>query len=84
MDSLEISIARAYLAASGQDPVTALIRSVKDLARTRRLLADIQIGAAPISGPIAGAGALRAYSAACAGAITERWPTSANAASQVS
>jgi hypothetical protein len=39
MDTLEISLARAYLAASGQDPVTALIRSVKDLARVRRMLA---------------------------------------------
>jgi hypothetical protein len=72
MDSLEISIARAYLAASGQDPVTALIRSVKDLARTRRLLADAQAGALPDCQHAA----TGAYSAACAGALANLWPTS--------
>ena len=34
----EIALARAYLAVSGQDPVTALIRSVRDLERTRNLV----------------------------------------------
>lgn len=38
MSETEIALARAYLARSGQDPVAALIRSVKDLARMRRLL----------------------------------------------
>ena len=50
MDSLEISLTRAYLAASGQDPITALIRSVKDLARVRRMLtgaAGAEFAAAP-------------------------------------
>lgn len=48
MDALEISLARAYLAASGQDPITALIRSVKDLARVRRMMtgAGVQHAAA--------------------------------------
>ena len=36
MTELEIALARAYLLASDQDPVSALIRSVKDLARLRR------------------------------------------------
>ena len=39
MSETEIALARAYLDAAGQDPVGALIRSVRDLARTRRLLA---------------------------------------------
>ena len=38
MSETEIALARAYLAVSGQDPVTALIRSVKDLTRTRNLV----------------------------------------------
>jgi hypothetical protein len=33
----EISLARAYLAASAQDPIAALIWAVKDLARLCRL-----------------------------------------------
>lgn len=41
MSELEISMARAYLTASEQDPVAALIRSVKDLAQTRRMLASL-------------------------------------------
>jgi hypothetical protein len=75
MDSLEISLARAYLAASGQDPVTALIRSVKDLARTRRLLAD----AAGDSGSSA---EQPAYSAACA--LTTSWPSSFATSARIS
>lgn len=39
MSETEIALAKAYLSASGQDPIAALIRSVRDLARTRRLLA---------------------------------------------
>lgn len=38
MSETEIALARAYLIAAGQDPVAALIRSVKDLARTRDLV----------------------------------------------
>jgi hypothetical protein len=76
MDSLEISLARAYLAASGQDPVTALIRSVKDLARTRRLLADV-------AGCESGDCAERsAYSAACA--LTTSWPSSSATSARIS
>ena len=41
MSETEIALAQAYLSASDQDPVGALIRSVKDLARTRRLLASL-------------------------------------------
>lgn len=41
MSEVEISMARAYLTASDQDPVAALIRSVKDLAQTRRMLASL-------------------------------------------
>ena len=41
MSETEISMARAYLTASDQDPVAALIRSVKDLAQTRRMLASL-------------------------------------------
>lgn len=36
MTEVEISLARAYLAASGQDPIAALVRSVRDIARLRR------------------------------------------------
>lgn len=39
MSETEIALAQAYLKVSGQDPVSALIRSVRDLARTRRILA---------------------------------------------
>lgn len=38
MSETEIALARAYLETSGHDPVTALIRSVRDLARTRNLI----------------------------------------------
>jgi hypothetical protein len=38
MSETEIALARAYLIAAGQDPVAALIRSVKDLAKTRELV----------------------------------------------
>lgn len=38
MSETEIALARAYLSAAGQDPVAALIRSVKDLARMGRIL----------------------------------------------
>ena len=38
MTTSEIALAQAYLAASGHDPITALIRSVRDNARMRRLL----------------------------------------------
>jgi hypothetical protein len=38
MSEIEIALARAYLSASGQDPVGALIRSVRDLARARDLV----------------------------------------------
>jgi hypothetical protein len=41
MSEHEISLARAYLTASDQDPVAALIRSVRDLAQTRRMLASL-------------------------------------------
>lgn len=41
MSELEISMARAYLRASDQDAVAALIRSVKDLAHSRRMLASL-------------------------------------------
>jgi len=41
MSELEISMAQAYLRASDQDAVAALIRSVKDLAHTRRMLASL-------------------------------------------
>lgn len=41
MSETEIALARAYLTACGQDPVAALIRSVKDLAQTRRMLAGL-------------------------------------------
>lgn len=41
MSETEIDLARGYLAAAEQDPVAALIRSVKDLARTRRMLAAL-------------------------------------------
>lgn len=41
MSETEIALARAYLTASDQDPVAALIRSVKDLAQTRRMLASL-------------------------------------------
>lgn len=41
MSEIEISLARAYLTASDQDPISALIRSVKDLAHTRRMLASL-------------------------------------------
>jgi hypothetical protein len=50
MSIVEIELARGYLARSDQDPVAALIRSVRDLARLRRLLAgaagDILAGSA--------------------------------------
>lgn len=39
MSIVEIELARGYLARSDQDPVAALIRSVRDLAKLRRLLA---------------------------------------------
>ena len=39
MSEVEIELARAYLRSSGQDPVAALIRSVRDIARMRRLQA---------------------------------------------
>ncbi|MBV9077570.1 MAG: hypothetical protein JO048_08805 [Methylobacteriaceae bacterium] len=35
MSEMEIALARAYLKAADQDPVGALIRSVRDLARTQ-------------------------------------------------
>lgn len=35
MSEFEIALTRAYLRAAGQDPVAALIRSVRDLTRTR-------------------------------------------------
>ena len=38
MSETEIALARAYLETSGHDPVTALIRSVRDLTRTRNLV----------------------------------------------
>lgn len=38
MSETEIALAQAYLARSGQDPVAALIRSVRDVAAMRRLL----------------------------------------------
>ncbi|TDR93453.1 hypothetical protein [Enterovirga rhinocerotis] len=39
MSETEIALARAYLSAAEQDPIAALIRSVKDLARMGRVLA---------------------------------------------
>ena len=39
MQDYEITLARAYLAASGNDPIAALIRSVKDLASAHRQVA---------------------------------------------
>lgn len=39
MSETEIDLAKHYLSAAGQDPVAALICSVRDLARARRLLA---------------------------------------------
>lgn len=36
MQDYEVALARAYLAAAGNDPVAALIRSVKDLALAYR------------------------------------------------
>ena len=39
MSETEIDLAKQYLSAAGQDPVAALIRSVRDLARANRLLA---------------------------------------------
>lgn len=39
MSETEIDLAKRYLSAAGQDPVAALIRSVRDLARAHRLLA---------------------------------------------
>ena len=41
MSTFEIALARAYLEASEQDPITALIRSVRDLAQTRMLIARL-------------------------------------------
>lgn len=38
MSETEIALAKAYLARSGQDPIAALIRSVRDIAAMRRLL----------------------------------------------
>ena len=35
MSEVEIAVAQAYLTAAGQDPVAALIRSVKDLVQSR-------------------------------------------------
>ena len=40
MNETEIALARAYLARAGQDPVTALICSVRDVARLRRSIAS--------------------------------------------
>lgn len=39
MSDFEIALASSYLARSGQDPVAALIRSVRDIARLRDLMA---------------------------------------------
>ena len=50
MDNIEIALARRYLEASGQDAITALIRSVKDLARMGRLVHLAQAGGSPQSG----------------------------------
>jgi hypothetical protein len=78
MDALEISLAQAYLAASGQDPVTALIRSVKDLARVRRMLiADEADSAAAPSW--AGQGAYAATPA-----IAGVWPSSCATSPRIS
>jgi hypothetical protein len=41
MSEHEITMARAYLNASDQDPVGALIRSIKDLAHARRMLSAL-------------------------------------------
>lgn len=43
MSETEIDLAKQYLSAAGQDPVAALIRSVRDLARARRLLAGSNV-----------------------------------------
>lgn len=43
MSETEIALASAYLKASGQDPVAALIRSVRDLARVRRMMTPAEI-----------------------------------------
>lgn len=51
MSETEIDLARAYLEAAAHDPVGALIRSVRDLARARRLLAS---GAALLDAAAAG------------------------------
>ncbi|MDB5510542.1 MAG: hypothetical protein JWR08_25 [Enterovirga sp.] len=40
MTALEISLAQAYLNASGQDPITAFVRSVRDLARLGEMLSE--------------------------------------------
>lgn len=40
MTALEISLAQAYLKASGQDPITAFVRSVRDLARLGEMLSE--------------------------------------------
>lgn len=41
MSEVEISLTRAYLDAAGHDPVTALIRSVRDLAIIGQVLAAL-------------------------------------------
>lgn len=49
MSEFEIELTRAYLRAAGQDPVAALIRSVRDLTRTHLAAARdvVEPGPAP-------------------------------------
>ncbi|WP_375460093.1 hypothetical protein [uncultured Enterovirga sp.] len=47
MTEIEIELTRAYLQSSGQDPVAALIRSVRDLTRTLRHFSGGEFGARP-------------------------------------
>ena len=51
MSEIEIDLARAYLVTCGQDPVMALIRSVKDLVRMRDLVSPGYVrGRPPLPG----------------------------------
>lgn len=68
MTEIEIELTRAYLQLANQDPVAALIRSVRDLARTRMPVSvsdaefrsppptwnrlDVDTASEPFSGPL--------------------------------
>ena len=71
MSETEIALARAYLSAAEQDPIAALIRSVKDLARMGRILAGSVPGQelGPGDGAEATLRSLRAIEAASAATL---------------